>query len=139
MGEEVSASHLRFCDPERLRIGEDQGGSGRADHSTNSLLDPVVEIRPARGQVQHLIGEIRERTQAGERTLVTALTKRLAEDLSSYLTENDIRCRWLHSELDAFERVELLHDLRLGKFDVLVGVNLLREGSTCLKFRWWRF
>ena len=92
------------------------------------LLDPVVEVRPALGQVQHLLGEIRERAQAGERTLVTALTKRLAEDLAAYFTENDVRCRWLHSELDAFERVELLHDLRLGKFDVLVGVNLLREG-----------
>lgn len=92
------------------------------------LLDPVVEVVPARGQVTHLLQEIRERTKAGERTLVTALTKRLAEDLASYFTENDVRCRWLHSELDAFERVELLHDLRQGRCDVLVGVNLLREG-----------
>lgn len=92
------------------------------------LLDPIVEVRPARGQVQHLLEEVRERTKVQERTLVTALTKRLAEDLAAYLTDNDVRCRWLHSELDAFERVELLHDLRLGKFDCLVGVNLLREG-----------
>ena len=92
------------------------------------LLDPVVEVVPARGQVTHLLQEIRERTKAGERTLVTALTKRLAEDLASYFTDNDVRCRWLHSELDAFERVELLHDLRQGRCDVLVGVNLLREG-----------
>lgn len=92
------------------------------------LLDPVVEVVPARGQVNHLLEEIRLRAASGERTLVTALTKRLAEDLSAYLTEEDVRCRWLHSELDAFERVELLHDLRQGIFDALVGVNLLREG-----------
>ncbi len=92
------------------------------------MLDPVVEVVPARGQVNHLLEEIRKRAEVGERTLVTALTKRLAEDLAAYLTEQDVRCRWLHSELDAFERVELLHDLRKGVFDALVGVNLLREG-----------
>ncbi|MCA9127717.1 MAG: excinuclease ABC subunit UvrB [Planctomycetales bacterium] len=92
------------------------------------LLDPVVEVIPARGQVAHLLAEVRERASRDERSLVTALTKRLAEDLAGYLSEQDVRCRWLHSELDAFERVELLHDLRQGKFDVLVGVNLLREG-----------
>jgi excinuclease ABC subunit B len=92
------------------------------------LLDPVIEISPARGQVQHLLGQIKERTAVGERVLVTTLTKRLAEDLSFYLAEQKIRCKWLHSELDAFERVELLRDLRSGRFDALVGVNLLREG-----------
>ncbi len=92
------------------------------------LLDPMVEVVAARGQVAHLLEQVRERTQRGERTLVTALTKRLAEDLAGYMTEQNVRCRWLHSELDAFERVELLHDLRQGRFDVLVGVNLLREG-----------
>ena len=92
------------------------------------LLDPVVEVVPASGQVEHLKGQIKERLQAGDRVLVTALTKRLAEDLSAYLNENGISCKWMHSELDAFERVEHLRDLRLGKFDVLVGVNLLREG-----------
>ncbi len=92
------------------------------------LLDPVVEVVPARGQVKHLLAQIKERTALGERTLVTALTKRLAEDLAAFLSDNDVRCRWLHSELDAFERVELLHDLRQGKCDALVGVNLLREG-----------
>jgi excinuclease ABC subunit B len=92
------------------------------------LLDPVVEVVPARGQVQHLLQEIRVRAEAGERTLVTALTKRLAEDLAAFMTEQDVRCRWLHSELDAFERVELLQELRQGAYDVLVGVNLLREG-----------
>lgn len=92
------------------------------------LLDPEVEVVSARGQVAHLLENVRERAKRNERTLVTALTKRLAEDLAGYLTEQNVRCRWLHSELDAFERVELLHDLREGRFDVLVGVNLLREG-----------
>jgi excinuclease ABC subunit B len=92
------------------------------------LLDPVIEVLPARGQVPHLLGQIRERAAVGERVLVTALTKRLAEDLSFYLTEQGVNCKWLHSELDAFERVELLRDLREGKFEALVGVNLLREG-----------
>ena len=92
------------------------------------LLDPEIEVAPARTQVPHLLEEIRLRTAAGERVLVTTLTKRLAEDLADYFTKQQIRCKWLHSELDAFERVELLRDLRQGAFDVLVGVNLLREG-----------
>ena len=92
------------------------------------LLDPEIEISPARGQVPHLLEAIRERAAIGERVLVTTLTKRLAEDLSTYLTEQGVLCKWLHSELDAFERVELLRDLRQGKFEALVGVNLLREG-----------
>jgi excinuclease ABC subunit B len=92
------------------------------------LLDPVIEISPARGQVPHMLGQIRERAALGERVLVTALTKRLAEDLSFYLCEQGVACKWLHSELDAFERVELLRNLRQGRFEALVGVNLLREG-----------
>lgn len=92
------------------------------------LLDPVIEVVPARGQVNHLLEQIRERRDAGDRVLVTALTKRLAEDLSAYLCENGIACKWLHSELNAFERVELLKDLRVGRYEALVGVNLLREG-----------
>jgi len=92
------------------------------------LLDPEIEVVPARGQVPHLLGEIRQRAAVGERVLVTTLTKRLAEDLSYYLSEQGVLCKWLHSELDAFERVELLRDLREGKFEALVGVNLLREG-----------
>jgi len=92
------------------------------------LLDPEIEVSPARGQVPDLLERIRERTAIGERVLVTTLTKRLAEDLSGYFQEQGIACKWLHSELDAFERVELLRDLREGKFEVLVGVNLLREG-----------
>jgi excinuclease ABC subunit B len=92
------------------------------------LLDPVIEIAAARNQVPHLLEQIRERAKANERVLVTTLTKRLAEDLSAYFSKQNVRCKWLHSELDAFERVELLRDLRKGEFDVLVGVNLLREG-----------
>lgn len=92
------------------------------------LLDPEIEISPARGQVPHLLEAVKERSKMGERVLVTALTKRLAEDLSAYLVDQGVLCKWLHSELDAFERVELLRDLRLGKFETLVGVNLLREG-----------
>ncbi len=92
------------------------------------LLDPVIEVVPARDQVVHLLEQIRERAKVGERVLVTALTKRLAEDLAAYFTEHGVACRWLHSELDAFERVDLLRDLREGRFEALVGVNLLREG-----------
>ncbi|WP_164104332.1 excinuclease ABC subunit UvrB [Candidatus Laterigemmans baculatus] len=92
------------------------------------LLDPVIAVEPARGQVNHLLQEIRQRTEINERVLVTTLTKRLAEDLTTFLQEQNVRCRWLHSELDAFERVELLQELREGRFDALIGVNLLREG-----------
>ena len=92
------------------------------------LLDPVIEVSPARTQVPHLLAAIKERAAVSERVLVTTLTKRLAEDLSFYLSEQGIRCKWLHSELDAFERVELLRELRQGRFEALVGVNLLREG-----------
>ena len=92
------------------------------------LLDPVIEVVPASGQVAHLLEQIKERRAKGDRVLVTALTKRLAEDLAAYLSEQGVACKWLHSELDAFERVELLRDLREGRFEALVGVNLLREG-----------
>jgi excinuclease ABC subunit B len=92
------------------------------------LLDPIIEVHPARGQVQDLLDQIRQRAAVGERVLVTVLTKRLAEDLSAYLAQQKVLCKWLHSELDAFERVELLRDLREGRFEALVGVNLLREG-----------
>ena len=92
------------------------------------LLDPVIEIVPAKQQVVHLSAEIAKTIAAGQRVLVTTLTKKLAEDLSAYFQARKVKCRWLHSELDAFERVELLRDLRIGIYDVLVGVNLLREG-----------
>ncbi|HEX7091773.1 MAG TPA: excinuclease ABC subunit UvrB [Longimicrobiales bacterium] len=92
------------------------------------LLDPEVEVRPIKGQVDDLIAEIREREAKGERVLVTTLTKRMAEDLTDYLQQIGIRVRYMHSDIDAIERMEILRDLRLGKFDVLVGINLLREG-----------
>jgi len=92
------------------------------------LVDPEVEVRPATSQVDDLLGEIRLRTDAGERVLVTTLTKRMAEDLTDYLSENGVRVRYLHSDIDTVERVEIIRDLRLGQFDVLVGINLLREG-----------
>jgi len=92
------------------------------------LLDPEVEVRPVASQVDDLLGEIRERVAAGERVLVTTLTKRLAEDLTEYYADLGVRVRYLHSEVDTLERIEILRDLRLGEFDVLVGINLLREG-----------
>lgn len=92
------------------------------------LLDPTIEVRPIDGQIDDLIGEINKTVDKGERVLVTTLTKRMAEDLSKFLTESGIRVRYLHSEIDNFERLEIIRDLRLGKFDVLVGINLLREG-----------
>jgi excinuclease ABC subunit B len=92
------------------------------------LVDPLLHVRPARGQVPDLVNEIRKRAERKERVLVTTLTKRLAEDLSNYFREAGLRTRWLHSELDAIERVQILRELREGGFDVLVGVNLLREG-----------
>jgi excinuclease ABC subunit B len=92
------------------------------------LLDPLITIRPTKGQVEDLIGEVRQAAEAGERVLVTTLTKRLSEDLTSYLREAKVRVEYLHSDIDAIERVEILRNLRLGNFDVLVGINLLREG-----------
>jgi excinuclease ABC subunit B len=92
------------------------------------LLDPEITVRSTKGQVEHLIGEIKQAAAAGERVLVTTLTKRLSEDLTSYLREAKIRVEYLHSDIDAIERVEILRNLRLGNFDVLVGINLLREG-----------
>ncbi len=92
------------------------------------LVDPLIHVIPARGQVPHLLDQIRKRAEVGERTLVTTLTKRLAEDLTSYCQEEGIRCQWLHSELDALERIAILKELREGKFDAVIGVNLLREG-----------
>ena len=92
------------------------------------LLDPVIEIRPSLNQIDDLIEEIQLRAEADERVLVTTLTKRMAEELTKYLTKVSIRCRYIHSEVDTLERVEIMQDLRKGLFDVLIGVNLLREG-----------
>ena len=92
------------------------------------VLDPMVEVRPTTGQVDDLLGEIRDRSKKEQRVLVTTLTKRMAEDLTDYLAENGVRVRYLHSEIHSIERIEIIQDLRLGEYDVLVGVNLLREG-----------
>jgi excinuclease ABC subunit B len=92
------------------------------------LVDPAVEVRPSVGQIDDLLNEIRRRNERGERTLVTTLTKKMAEDLTDYLRETGVRVRYLHSDIDTLERVEIIRDLRLGVFDVLVGINLLREG-----------
>jgi len=92
------------------------------------LVDPAIEVRPVEGQIDDLIGEIRQRTELGQRTLVTTLTKRMAEDLSDYLLELGMKVHYLHSEIDTLDRVGILRDLRLGVFDIVVGINLLREG-----------
>ena len=92
------------------------------------LVDPAVEVRPVKGQIDDLLHEIRERVACGERVLVTTLTKRMAEDLAEYYSEVGVKCRYMHSEIETLERVKILRDLRKGEFDVLVGINLLREG-----------
>ena len=92
------------------------------------LLDPPVEVRPVAGQIDDLLKEVRKETEQGHKVLVTTLTKRMAEDLTSYMRDNDIKVKYLHSDIDTMERVEIVRDLRLGVFDVLVGINLLREG-----------
>ena len=92
------------------------------------LLDPIIELRSTKGQVEHLIGEIKDAVDQGERVLVTTLTKRMSEDLTTYLREAQVKVEYLHSDIDAIERVEILRRLRSGDFDALIGVNLLREG-----------
>ncbi len=112
-------------------------GAWELEHSTRvveqivrptGLLDPLVRVQPTKGQIDDLLGRIGERVEAGDRVLVTTLTKKMAEDLTDYLLEQGVRVRYLHSEVDTLQRIELLRDLRLGEFDVLVGINLLREG-----------
>ncbi len=92
------------------------------------LIDPEVEVRPVKGQIDDLLHEIRERAKKNERVLVTTLTKRMAEDLAEYYSEVGVRCRYMHSEIETLERIKILRDLRKGEFDVLIGINLLREG-----------
>lgn len=92
------------------------------------LLDPIIEIRPSQNQIDDLVEEIQLRVELDQRVLVTTLTKRMAEELSKYLTRIAVRCRYIHSDVDTLERVEIMQDLRKGLFDVLIGVNLLREG-----------
>src|SRR5204863_2170774 len=92
------------------------------------IIDPEVELRATRNQIDGLLGEIRRREEAGERVLVTTLTKKMSEDLTDYLIESGVKARYLHSEIDTLERIQIIRELRLGEYDVLVGVNLLREG-----------
>ncbi|HEU5432842.1 MAG TPA: helicase-related protein, partial [Thermomicrobiales bacterium] len=92
------------------------------------LIDPAISVRPTKGQIDDLLGEINARIAKGQRVLVTTLTKRMAEDLADYLKESGVRTHYLHSEIDTLERIEILRDLRLGVYDVVVGINLLREG-----------
>jgi excinuclease ABC subunit B len=92
------------------------------------LVDPEVELRPTKNQIDNLLNEIRRREEVGERVLVTTLTKKMSEDLTDYLLEAGVRARYLHSEIDTLERIQIIRELRLGEYDVLVGVNLLREG-----------
>ncbi|MCP4429528.1 MAG: excinuclease ABC subunit B, partial [Gammaproteobacteria bacterium] len=92
------------------------------------LIDPEIEVRPALSQVDDVLSEIHKRVEVGDRVLITTLTKRMSEDLTDYLSEHEVRVRYLHSDIDTVERMEIIRDLRLGEFDVLVGINLLREG-----------
>jgi excinuclease ABC subunit B len=114
--------------PAEYELDQSQGVVVQQIIRPTGLLDPEIEVRPVGQQVDDLLGEIRERVKANERVLVTTLTKRMAEDLTEYYSELGIRVRYLHSDIDTLERIEILRDLRLGEFDVLVGINLLREG-----------
>jgi excinuclease ABC subunit B len=122
--------------PQRIYVSATPGAYEKAHSGVfveqvvrpTGLLDPVVEVRPAVTQVDDLLSEIHKRVVLKERVLVTTLTKRMAEDLTEYLTEHGVKVRYLHSDIDTVERVEIIRDLRLGQFDVLVGINLLREG-----------
>jgi excinuclease ABC subunit B len=114
--------------PGDLELGLSDGVVVEQIIRPTGLVDPAIEIRPVRGQVDDLLGEIRKRERKGERVLVTTLTKRMAEDLTDYLQQVGVRVRYMHSDIDAIERMEIVRGLRLGTFDVLVGINLLREG-----------
>ncbi|MFM7362803.1 MAG: excinuclease ABC subunit UvrB [Cyanobium sp.] len=114
--------------PGSWEMAQSQGHVAEQVIRPTGVLDPVVEVRPTDGQVDDLLGEIRTRAEKAERVLVTTLTKRMAEDLTDYLAENGVRVRYLHSEIHSIERIEIIQDLRNGEYDVLVGVNLLREG-----------
>jgi excinuclease ABC subunit B len=114
--------------PDEYELGLSGGNVIEQIIRPTGLVDPRIEVRKTKGQIDDLVGEIGMRAKNKERTLVTTLTKRLSEDLARYLKELGLRVKYLHSEIDAIERVEILRDLRLGKFDCLVGINLLREG-----------
>lgn len=114
--------------PAVWEVGESEGIVVEQVIRPTGLLDPVIEVRPAEGQVDDCLAEIRDHVAKGGRVLVTTLTKRLSEDLTGYLTDLNVKAKYLHSDIDTIERMQILQDLRLGKFDVLVGINLLREG-----------
>jgi excinuclease ABC subunit B len=114
--------------PGDYEVGRSNGRVAEQIIRPTGLMDPAIEVRPARNQVDDLLGEIKERVEMGDRILVTTLTKRMAEDLTEYYADLGVRVKYLHSEIDTLERVEIIRDLRLGKFDCLVGINLLREG-----------
>jgi len=114
--------------PGNWELEQSQGNVAEQIIRPTGVLDPKIYVRPTEGQIDDLLGEIKERAAKNERVLVTTLTKRMAEDLTEYCEQRDIRVRYLHSEIHSIERIEILQDLRQGKFDVLVGVNLLREG-----------
>ena len=124
----VSRTMFVSATPEEYELARCGGEVVEQVIRPTGLIDPEIVVRPATGQVQDLMGEIRKRVEGGDRVLVTTLTKRMAEDLSDYVLDEGISCCYLHSEIDTLERVEILRDLRLGKFDVVIGVNLLREG-----------
>jgi len=126
--ERVPRSIFVSATPGPYEIGKSQGSTVELVVRPTGLIDPVVEVRPARTQVDDLLGEANARIAQGDRVLVTTLTKRMAENLTEYLEEHGVRVRYLHSDIETVERVEIIRDLRLGKFDVLVGINLLREG-----------
>src|ERR1700737_2205109 len=114
--------------PGPYELTKSAGGVGEQIIRPTGLIDPEVEVRPVKGQIDDLLHEIRDRTTRGERVLVTTLTKRMSEDLAEYYGEVGVKCRYMHSEIETLERVKILRDLRKGEFDVLIGINLLREG-----------
>ena len=128
MGGDAAADRPCLGDAGPMGNGADGGVFVEQVIRPTGLIDPPVEIRPARSQVDDLLSEVKEVARRGYRTLVTVLTKRMAEDLTEYLHENGVRVRYMHSDIDTIERIEIIRDLRLGAFDALVGINLLREG-----------
>ncbi len=128
MGRDAAAVDPCLGDAWALGIGARGGVFVEQIIRPTGLIDPPVEIRPARAQVDDLLGEVRAVAAKGYRSLVTVLTKRMAEDLTEYLHEHGVRVRYMHSDIDTIERIEIIRDLRLGAFDALVGINLLREG-----------
>ena len=126
--ERVKQAIYTSATPADWELGEAQGVVVEQIIRPTGLLDPEIEIRPVGHQVDHLLGEIRERVSRGDRVLVTTLTKRMAEDLTEYYAEVGVRVKYLHSDIDTLERIQIIRDLRKGEFDVLIGINLLREG-----------